>query len=67
MNEWHDKHPPEPFYGPDDYVGWGTVEEEQEEHNLRIEQWMKTHRSMVFKERIAHFFSVGGCFVKVKH
>lgn len=66
MKVWHNKHPPEPFYGPEDYNGWGTVEEEQEAHELSIERWMQIHKSMTFGERLVHLFSDGGCFVKVK-
>lgn len=66
MKIWHNKHQPEPFYGPDDYSGWGSVEEEQEAHNQFVERWIWVHKNMTFKERVVHFFSRNGCFVEMK-
>lgn len=60
---WHPKRPPEPFYGPDDYVGWGTVEAEQAAHDQLISRWRAVHKYLTWRDRVRHFFSARGCYV----
>lgn len=63
---WHVKKPLEPFFGPDDYVGWGTVQQEMDAHRRVIDDWHSVHKQLSFWDRIRHFFCDGGCFVTIK-
>ncbi|USN15166.1 hypothetical protein KIKIMORA_00190 [Brevundimonas phage vB_BpoS-Kikimora] len=60
---WHPKRPPYPFYGPEDYLGWGTAEEEAAEHDQMIARWRRVHAGLSLRDRIRHFFSHSGCYV----
>lgn len=63
---WHSKRPLEPFFGPDDYTGWGTVQEEMDAHSRIIHEWHAIHKQLSLWDRVKHFFSSEGCFVKVR-
>lgn len=63
---WHSKRPLEPFFGPDDYVGWGTVQQEMDAHARIIKEWHTIQKQLSLWDRIRHFFCSGGCFVTIK-
>lgn len=63
---WMRKNPPEPFYGPDDFLPNMNVEQAIKENEEAIARWHEQYKSLRLIDKIRLAASDSGCEVSIK-